>query len=730
VTTASVTSVRARTDLLARVQPAIPLLVVYFALAALYAWQASERPVPTIFTDESELGQLSRSIAETGEPARRGIPYGPTSLIAYFLAPVWWLGSTTASYETAKLLLVLAMTATVFPAFALARLVVPYWYAVGVAAGSVAVPALAYAPILVEEPLAYPLATLSLWLIARALVRPTWRGLALAAAASGVAALTRTQLSILFVVLGSGLLWLAWDSDAGRRWRSEWSRWDWVGAITLAIGSAFVFAATVSAFSVSWRDTTIYYKDRVWEHATWATGALAIGMGVLPLLVGLAALARPKHEPRDPRTRAFVVTSVAAIVTFVWYAGIKGAYISTIFSTLVVERNLIYLCPVLLAATALAFVRGLGRWWAVAGAAAVTLYVVAGTPLRLDQYPYYEAHGLSIAALANRELSWPEGRIETALLVVTFIAIAVAVALRVLPLRSRVFAAVAAAAGAAVLAWSLTTEVYAYRAERGLSQRIAGRLPEPYDWVDRVTGGEPVVVLGQQISDPTGIQLTEFFNTSIRKLWSLDGTISTAGGPILTPDLGATDGTLTPNPGAEYVLALNGVEVNAPVVVRRGGDVLYRIGGQPIRLRAALTGIESDGWMIGSSENKIARASYTRYDVSRDGPGFALVTFSRVEWCPTPKHLGEGRATLRIGPVAIGSDKQPMIREVTATRSVPVKNCVSDGVPLPVPDEPWRVEIEIAPTFVPNELDPNSSERRHLGAVVFARFQPLFQPQP
>ena len=40
--------------------------------AALYAWQASRHPVPTIFTDELELTQLSRAIAETGEPARRG----------------------------------------------------------------------------------------------------------------------------------------------------------------------------------------------------------------------------------------------------------------------------------------------------------------------------------------------------------------------------------------------------------------------------------------------------------------------------------------------------------------------------------------------------------------------------------------------------------------------------------------------------------------------------------
>ena len=103
------------------------------ALAALYAWQASRRPVPTIFTDELELTQLARAIAETGEPARRGEPYGLASLAAYVLAPVWWLGSATASWAAAKLILVLAMTATVFPAYGLARMVVPRWYALGAA---------------------------------------------------------------------------------------------------------------------------------------------------------------------------------------------------------------------------------------------------------------------------------------------------------------------------------------------------------------------------------------------------------------------------------------------------------------------------------------------------------------------------------------------------------------------------------------------------------------------
>jgi hypothetical protein len=717
-----------RPDFLARFLSAVPLLVVYFSLAALYAWQASRRPVPTIFTDELELTQLARAIAETGEPARRGEPYGLATLVAYVLAPVWWLGSATASWAAAKLILVLAMTATVFPAYGLARMVVPKWYALAAAGASVAVPALAYSPILVEEPLAYPISTTALWLIARALERPTWQRVAAAGGMSAVAALTRTQLAILFAALALGLLWIAWQSESARRWRTEWSRWDWLGAVTLAIGIAFALAAAMGHASTAWRNTMLIYKDRIFENASWAIGALAIGVGVLPVLLGIAALARPKAEARDPRTRAFVATSIASLIVFIAYAGIKGAYNSTVFSTLVVERNLIYLCPILFIATALAFTRGVGRVWAVAGAAIFTLYVVTATPLRLDQYPYYEAHGLSIAAFANRELGWSEGTIETALIAACVVALLVVVALKLLRPTSVGFAAVAGSAAVVVVAWSLTGQVYAAEGERRFAQRIDQNLAKPYDWVDRATGGASVVVLGQQISDPTGIWLTEFFNPSVRKIWSLDGTAQFVGGPILTPDLDAVDGTLTPVPGTEYVLAVNGVTLQARVVERRKDAVLYRIDGGPLQLKDALVGRETDGWMIGTrDEPGVARASYTRYDVSDDEPGLAVVRLTRVGWCPRPSERTTGKVTVRIGPVGIGPDKQPRIERVTETRRFDVPDCEAYGATLSPPNVPWRMEITLAPTFVPAEIDPSKSDRRRLGAVIDrAGFQPLF----
>ncbi len=717
---------KSRPDFLARFLSVVPLLVVYFALAALYAWQASRRPVPTIFTDELELTQLARSIADTGQPARRGVPYeSMASLVAYVLAPVWWLGSATESWATAKLVLVLAMTATIFPAYGLARMVVTRWYALAAAGAAVAVPALAYAPILVEEPLAYPVATVALWLIARSLERLTWGRVAAASAVCVVAALTRTQLAILLMVLGLGLLWIGWQSDVMQRWRSSWSRWDWVGALTLAVGIAFVFAAAIGHASTAWRNTMLLYKDRIVEHATWAMGALAIGMGILPVIAGVSALARPKGEPRDPRTRAFVVTSVAALVVFVAYAGVKGAYISTVFGTYVAERNLIYLCPVLFAATALAFARGIGRGWAIAGAALFTLYVVVATPLHLD-FPYYEAHGFSIAALANRELRMPEGAIEGVLVGVVVVSLVVVVALKLLRPHSTAFTVIAASAAVVVVAWGLTGQVYAAEGERDLSERIDSNLPKPNDWVQEATNGGSVVVLGQQISDPTNIQLTEFFNPSVEKMWSLDGTAIRVGSPILTPDLDAVDGTLTPPPGTEYALAVNGVRLQAPIVAERKDEVLYRIEGGPIKLQDAVVGRQTDGWMIGSSEDPVARASYTRYDVSADEPGFATVQLSREFLCSRPGLRQTGKAIVRIGPVGI-VDGEPRIERVTEVRPFDVPDCQANGVTLTPPNVPWRMEITISPTVRPKDIDPTKSESRFLGAqVVEAGFKPLF----
>jgi hypothetical protein len=202
-----------------------------------------------------------------------------------------------------------------------------------------------------------------------------------------------------------------------------------------------------------------------------------------------------------------------------------------------------------------------------------------------------------------------------------------------------------------------------------------------------------VVVIGQQITDATNIWLTEFFNPAVKKMWSLDGTAQEVGGPILTPDLEEVDGTLTPSPGTDYALSVNDVKLQAPIVAHRPDGVLYRIDGKPLQLQEALVGRQTDGWMVGTSDDPaVARASYTRYDVSKDEPGFAAVRLTRIGWCPKPGLRQTGHVTVRIGPVGIGPDKQPRIDHVTETRHFKVRDCHGNGITLTPPGVPWRME--------------------------------------
>jgi hypothetical protein len=309
------------------------------------------------------------------------------------------------------------------------------------------------------------------------------------------------------------------------------------------------------------------------------------------------------------------------------------------------------------------------------------------------------------------------------------IAVLVAFAMRFLRRGSTAWTVLTAVVAVVVVSWGLTTEVYAAAGESLLSRQVAANTAKPYDWVDQKTGGRSVVVLGQGIQDAHNIWLTEFFNTSVKKVWSLDGTAQNVGGPILTPDLHATDGTLAAHgleQGIDYVLAVNGVSLQAPVVARRPNAVLYRTGGKPIKLKDALIGRESDGWIAAGTGEKAATASYTRYDVSSDGPGFGYVKVSRENWCPAPGHRQTTTAVVRIGPVGVGPDKQPEIAHVTQTKRFRIRDCKANEVLLKAPTQPWRMEISVAPTFIPHEVDPTRSDTRRLGGVLDAGFQPLF----
>ena len=117
-------AVAARPRFADRALAAIPLASIYVWLCIVYCVEAWKHATPWLFTDELELTQLSRSIADTGHPARRGEPHSFHSLYVVLTAPVWLIHNVATAYAGVKYLDVFVMTSVIFPTYFLARMVV------------------------------------------------------------------------------------------------------------------------------------------------------------------------------------------------------------------------------------------------------------------------------------------------------------------------------------------------------------------------------------------------------------------------------------------------------------------------------------------------------------------------------------------------------------------------------------------------------------------------------
>jgi hypothetical protein len=710
----------AEQTLVDRLLAAVPLLSIFLWLAIVYSIQAWAHKTPWLFGDELQLTQLSRAIADTGHAARRGEPYSFTTLWSYVLAPAWLIDNLHVAYATVKYITVIVMTATVFPAYGIARLVVGRRPALFVAAASGAIPAVAYSSMIVEEPFAYFWSTLSLFLILRALLTPSRWWVAGAVLASLISPFVRGELAVIPTVFLLAAAFLLWRSAFVTRWRQGWSRWDWVGFVTIVVGAAIIVSAVLGHRSLEWNESTRLYKGRMLDLGLDAAGALTIGLGVLPVVAGLAALWRSPGETVTRELRSFRCVLLAAIISFGLYTAVKATYVSISFGTYTYERNLIYLAPLLFTGTALWLARRRLHPVAVTAAAIFVLVLILTTPYDIGRSGHdlaYNAPGLAILQQANRYLQLDPTGAKIGLLALLAFSVALLLAPRFLGREAKWLLLLVAAA---VVAWNLTGEISFASASNRSSDRFADNIRAPFTWVDDATGGASTLYLGQQMSDQNGEWLLEFWNRSIKAVWSLDGTAQ-GPGPFLTPDQGAADGTLTHDPHYPYVVEEQGIEVVGKTVATHlhsagGGLEPWRLVKltPPLRLRGSVTGIFSDGWMSGFS-------AYTRYSTGGNQAGRIRVLLSRAAWGGTNV---TGHVTVAIGPMVVGDDKQPHLGKATEVRRFDIHSKEERSVVLKAPGPRFRVEVTITPTFVPQELDPTQSDRRQLGAKVSYTFLP------
>jgi hypothetical protein len=164
-----------------------------------------------------------------------------------------------------------------------------------------------------------------------------------------------------------------------------------------------------------------------------------------------------------------------------------------------------------------------------------------------------------------------------------------------------------------------------------------------------------------------------------------------------------------PDPGVGLLVTDGELEPVGRVRARYGSWRLYELA-PPLRLREDVEGVFSDGW-AGSV------ASYTRF--APTAPGATLeVHVGRGGWRgPSPR----GSVTVRTGSVAIGGGGGAILGDVSTEQTGTIASRQVRTFRVPAPGGPFRVEVTVAPTFVPAEVDPGSTDARALGAQVSFR---------
>jgi hypothetical protein len=712
---------RRSTSLADRLVASVPLVSIYLWLSIVYCVEAWKRVTPWLFTDELEMTQIARSIADTGHPARRGQPYSFHSLYPALTAPLWLIHHVPTAYAGVKYVDVLAMTAVVFPTYFLARIVVGRTASLLAAAAAGCVPALAYSSWLVEETFAYPYAALCFLLIARALLERSRWWVAGAVVASVVAPAVRGELVVIPIAAVLAALFALWSSERFRAYRRGWSTGDWIGFIAIVAGVIIVVSGYLTWHVTQWEMNTSYNwtKKRIFVYGDWAAGALAIGLGVLPLVTGLAALFRAPGETPSRQVRMFRCTAAAGIIGFGVYTAMKAAYLTQVFETRIEERNLIYIAPLLFIGTALVLERRRVNPWALAVATLYAFYLVVGTPFKMDVQLYSDALGLAIFQQANRYFEWTPSMAQW--LALALLAIGVLITLAVCSRRvPRPLAlGLAAALGVGLIGWNLTGEISAAAGTVSISRDSTPLLGHPFSWVDDETHGKPTLYLGQGVVDQRPEWMLEFWNRSINTVSSLDASIGgpgPAGAPNITAG-GRVYWTEDPtDPGKVFDYAVEDwpcVDFAGTLADRH----TYRVGTnvkawrlirltKPNTLLAQCSGIYPDGW---SGPND---SMYFRYAGTK--PGWLRIRLSRQNWAPSP-------VTVQLGPIGV-VNRTPVLNGLTKQLRFRVAADKPKTIWLRVPSHGFAVRTIVENKFVPRELNPGVGDPRTLGALMDYRF--------
>ena len=597
-----------------------------FAAATVYHFlQSRGHATPTVFNDELLYSKLSQSIAAGHGLSIRGQHFFfPAPLAPLAQSPAWLLSSMPHAYAAAKLLNAAIMSAAVFPAYWLARRVVRPSYALVTAAATVATPGMLYHGYLMSEALAYPVFLCAVFVLVRAVERPT-------IAVPFVCALaiaTRMQ----FLVLPLAYLAAVAVCERGRYRRHLVP----ASLTALLIGVLLGIPGALGQYGEA---THIGHDPGAIAHWALTTGSLlpfSLGLAVVPgALFGLAVL----------RRTPIGVISIACTVLFLGQA----ALIAAGEAHRPLERYVFYVTPLVFLAF-FAYVERGAPW-----RRAYVLFTIAGAvALSLVSFPgltgtagfFFDAFTLTGFARASFYLGLPNASLLYAL---------APLALGALALAARRLPYVVAGVAIAI---ALATGAAGYATDR-LATGFAARTfnAQPADWLDRSQLGAATYLVLPASDYFVGTSL-ESWNRDVRRVALLQ-----AQPPDPFPATVARverDGSLElAAPTRIVVVNVSGssLGLDGQVVARpRQGLVAYRLPAHP-HVRWLADGLAPDRWTSSKLRYQAWPVRAGRYELTLSVPhGMA----ARRVWV--------GKHELRVGStpkrLSVATDGRPLVVQV------------------------------------------------------------------
>jgi hypothetical protein len=585
-------------------------LLWLLAGAGLAVWFSGRIQDWSVMTDELLYAKLATSIAETGSPLPR--VHGASvsvynQLYPLLLAPLYGTLSPPDAFRAGHVLNAFVMTSAVFPAYLLARQVVGRGWALAVAALSVLLPWMLLTGFLMTESAAYPAFLWAVLGLQLAIAEPSPRRDVLAVAALALAVLARTQFAALALVLPLAIV--GHELALTRSLRPALARHR-VLAVVYAVGALIAIALAIAGslgdllgvYAVTVEGSILPVET--WSAAAEHIDAVAIGSGLVPLILGGGWLLATVVRSREPREHALATLYVLTIVVLT----IVAASFAVRFGRdgIVYDRYLFYVAPLLLVATAAALA-GAARRRVAIGAAVVAVFFAATAPL----LPFTEFAGINVDSppmLLNELLNDQSGSLSTGTYVALLGLLVGLVVVLALLFAPRVPLAVVTFAALGVFSLlTLRSEVNRVLDGTALSGRpLAGDPGLVLEWVDTVVpDDESAGLVPFPVStawDTTVIRWwdVEFWNRSVdRAFLATDGNFSYTPYPHEALDVDWQTGEIPGTDDAPRFV------ITAPFDPRLGLDgrthadnvgLVVRDVERPYRARWATRGLQTDGW--------------------------------------------------------------------------------------------------------------------------------------